>query len=73
MNEPAIDKKGRITHPCSVCGNALAPYGYGVDLLKGRLGTWYCHEHRPQPAASTEQNSSKLAYDLSNAKQRTLI
>jgi tRNA(Arg) A34 adenosine deaminase TadA len=26
-------------HPCSVCGTAVAPFGYN--------GIWFCREHRP--------------------------
>ena len=36
---------------CAVCGK-LACYGYGVSLLKGKVGTWYCREHRPEKRAS---------------------
>lgn len=30
---------------CAVC-NAQASFGYGVHLLRGKPGTWYCAEHR---------------------------
>lgn len=32
---------------CAVCGAALAPFGVGVALAKGRPGVWYCRDHRP--------------------------
>ncbi len=34
-------------HPCSVCGKPDAPFGFGVRLLKGELGTWFCGPCRP--------------------------
>jgi hypothetical protein len=33
-------------HPCGVCGEPNAPFGFGVSLLKGRPGTWRCAAHR---------------------------
>jgi hypothetical protein len=33
-------------HFCVECGK-YGPYGYGVELRKGKEGTWYCKEHRP--------------------------
>jgi hypothetical protein len=33
-------------HPCRVCGSVDAPWGFGVDLLRGLLGRWYCSAHR---------------------------
>lgn len=35
-------------HPCCVCG-VEGSFGYGVFLLEGQRGTWYCREHRPVP------------------------
>ncbi len=35
-----------FVHYCQ-CG-AWGVYGYGVDLLAGRLGRWYCRAHRPE-------------------------
>ena len=32
---------------CSVCGQ-LARFGYGVRLLGGREGRWFCAAHRPE-------------------------
>lgn len=34
-------------HYCQVCG-AWGAFGFEVDLLKGRLGRWYCLEHKPE-------------------------
>lgn len=41
-----------LLHPCCICGADQAPYGYGVSLLKGRLGKWYCRDHRPDQQPS---------------------
>ena len=29
-------------------------FGYDVALLKGRIGTWFCAEHRPDDEAGLE-------------------
>jgi hypothetical protein len=38
-------------HYCPVCKELgvkrWGPFGYGVQLLAGREGAWYCAEHRP--------------------------
>jgi hypothetical protein len=39
--------EGHFTAFCH-CGK-LAPYGYGVSLIRNQLGTHYCREHRPKP------------------------
>lgn len=36
-----------LIHPCETCGVANAPFGYNVNLRKGKLGLWYCYDHRP--------------------------
>jgi hypothetical protein len=41
------ETSGRIVHFCAECGR-LAAFGYGVRLTAGRLGRWYCGQHRPQ-------------------------
>jgi hypothetical protein len=33
-------------HYCEICGEWGA-FGYSVNLRAGRLGQWYCFEHRP--------------------------
>lgn len=53
-----IRSTGRVVilHDCCICGSRGAPFGYACDLLAGRLGTWYCAEHRPEfpPAQQTQ-------------------
>jgi hypothetical protein len=44
------DKDGHFVHYCH-CG-AWAPYGYGVSQIHGKLGEWYCREHRPEKGKS---------------------
>jgi hypothetical protein len=34
---------------CSVCGQS-ARFGYGVRLLHGEGGRWFCAAHRPEQA-----------------------
>jgi hypothetical protein len=34
-------------HRCSVCGQ-LARFGYGVRLMHGEEGRWFCAAHRPE-------------------------
>lgn len=50
-----------FTHPCQAKGCSVwGTYGYGVDLLKGRAGRWYCALHRPSdemPAATAEKSA----------------
>lgn len=50
-SEAADAQRGRegevVTHDCSVCG-ARAPFGYGVSLIKDKIGIWYCRHHRPE-------------------------
>jgi hypothetical protein len=43
---------GALLHYCEKCG-ALAPFGYGVSLRRGRLGRWYCAAHRPQAGTAS--------------------
>lgn len=33
-------------HPCCICGQPDAPFGYGVFLRQGIKGLWYCAEHK---------------------------
>jgi hypothetical protein len=37
---------GVFLHFCCRCGR-FAAFGYGVHLRAGRLGRWYCGQHRP--------------------------
>lgn len=41
------DKDGHFVHYCH-CGEWGA-FGFGVSQLRGKLGTWYCAAHKPQP------------------------
>jgi len=47
----AIDRypDGPFEHYCR-CG-AWGAFGYGVHLRSGKLGAWYCREHRPKATA----------------------
>lgn len=45
-------------HPCEAPGCVrLGIFGYGVNLLRNRRGTWYCAAHRPDKQEAT--NGSK--------------
>lgn len=33
-------------HPCCVCGQPDAPFGFGVFLRHGVKGLWYCADHK---------------------------
>jgi len=41
---------GLLLHFCAECG-AWGAFGYGVRLGAGRVGRWYCAEHRPRDHA----------------------
>jgi hypothetical protein len=41
--------EGVFLHFCCECG-AYGAFGVGVNLRAGRLGRWYCAEHRPASA-----------------------
>ena len=54
LEMPCAARRGRIQevegaflHFCVECG-AFGAFGYGVNLRAGRLGRWYCAEHRPR-------------------------
>jgi hypothetical protein len=42
-----LPDNGALLHFCCRCGR-FGAFGYGVHLRAGRLGTWYCGEHRPE-------------------------
>jgi hypothetical protein len=53
LDQPCVARRGRIQeldgtflHFCVECGR-FGAFGCGVYLRKGRLGRWYCGEHRP--------------------------
>jgi hypothetical protein len=60
------DKDGHFVHYCA-CG-LEASFGYGVSLRAGKLGTWYCREHRPpepiEPPAEPQSESPSTAQPL---------
>ncbi len=54
LEQPCAARRGRVQeldgtflHFCCRCGT-FAAFGYGVRLRAGRLGRWYCGEHRPE-------------------------
>jgi hypothetical protein len=54
LEQPCAARRGRVReldrtflHFCVHCGR-FASFGYGVHLSAGRLGRWYCGEHRPE-------------------------
>jgi hypothetical protein len=55
LEQPCVARRGRVQeldggpflHFCCQCGR-FAAFGYGVRLRAGRLGRWYCGEHRPE-------------------------
>lgn len=57
--EPHFYADGNFIHPCCVCG-AEAGLGFGVSLLKGQLGTWYCEMHKPPKPMIDEQASPAM-------------
>ena len=53
LEQPCAARRGRIQeveraflHFCVECG-AFGAFGYGISIRAGRLGRWYCAEHRP--------------------------
>jgi hypothetical protein len=42
---PAAAEPAGAVAVCAVCG-ALAGFGYGVSLRRGRPGKWACFDHR---------------------------
>jgi hypothetical protein len=55
FEEPCLTRRGRVErrpdgiflHFCVECGRWGA-FGFGVNLLEGQLGRWYCAAHRPE-------------------------
>ena len=57
LEQPCATRRGQVKvlggtflHFCTTCG-AFGAFGYGVSLLAGRRGRWYCGTHRPQGSA----------------------
>lgn len=60
--DPDPSRVGRLTwdgrifeHYCAVCG-AWGTLGFGVNLLKGEVGTWFCRAHKPDPLLHDHSN-----------------
>jgi hypothetical protein len=54
LEQPCAARRGQLQeldrtflHFCVHCGR-FAAFGYDVHLSAGRLGRWYCGEHRPE-------------------------
>jgi hypothetical protein len=54
LEQPCAARRGLVQeldrtflHFCVRCGR-FAAFGYGPHLSSGRLGCWYCGEHRPE-------------------------
>jgi hypothetical protein len=65
LDQPCAARRGRIEildsiflHFCDECGR-FGAFGYGVSLRAGRLGRWYCGEHRPTASQVEPQNRLK--------------
>lgn len=70
------DKDGRFIHYCD-CGK-WAAYGYGVSVRFGKLGSWYCREHRPaEPTKEAimpeERTVQPLPQDDGNGPRITIM
>jgi hypothetical protein len=53
LEQPCASRRGQVLevdgvflHFCCRCGR-FGAFGYGAHLKAGRLGSWYCREHRP--------------------------
>ena len=65
VEQPCAARRGRVVpldngaflHFCCECGR-FGAFGYRVRLREGRLGRWYCGEHRPN-AARTENYANR--------------
>jgi hypothetical protein len=61
LEQPCAARRGRVQelngaflHFCYRCGR-FAAFGYDVQLRAGRLGRWYCGEHRPRDHRSEQR------------------
>lgn len=43
-----------VEHKCEDCGGS-ASFGFGVSLLHGKIGKWYCFKHRPKGGRDDEE------------------
>jgi hypothetical protein len=53
LEQPCVARRGRVQklergflHFCIECGR-FGAFGFGVSIRSGRLGHWFCEEHRP--------------------------
>lgn len=44
--EVSTKSGAHFDHPCCICGDPVAPFGFGVDVLHGLKGLWYCAAHK---------------------------
>jgi hypothetical protein len=52
---PHFDASGRFIHHCKC--RREASFGFGVNLRKGRLGTWYCAACKPPECSVAGQKA----------------
>ena len=71
LEQPCAARRGRVQelngaflHFCCRCGR-FAAFGYGVRLRAGRLGRWYCGEHRPdaKPVVKYKRRNDGVGQD----------
>jgi hypothetical protein len=55
--ERHFDADDNFIHRCCKCGEG-APFGFGLSLRRGRLGTWYCANHKPQQQTTSIKNGA---------------
>jgi hypothetical protein len=55
-----VEENGLLLHFCVECG-CFGRFGVGVSVRRGRIGRWYCSEHRPWPALSAPRHPQKTA------------
>lgn len=60
--EPYFDEKKRFHHPCCIpeCRKEGC-IGIGVNLLKGKLGRWYCGPHYRELEHKRQKEKTKPA------------
>ena len=42
-------------HECSICADPNAAWGYGVHLMTGKPGIWYCAKCRAEAEAPVKR------------------
>lgn len=53
-----VNAETPLAHPCEVCGDPNAPFGYGAFGKEGRRGSFYCRLHRPDREPSRAGDAS---------------